>query len=187
MAAMIKYFMPLCIAGLTFTLAHILLPTTADPRPKGQMAIVARPLGLDTDLGGLINLSKTHSNMVCKPHVLRSIGFAIANPSCYSKIYRTLAAEKHSAEETQARLKGFIYDEPGTNKFEAKLGNTPVFELEAPPEKALAPPPNKDNTPLNPCINTTLKTPTKPLKCWLSMGFYSLVDTFTAMERGKYG
>lgn len=184
---MIKYFMPLCIAGLTFTLAHILLPTTADPRPKGQMAIVARPLGLDTDLGGLINLSKTHSNMVCKPHGLRSIGFAIANPSCYSKIYRTLAAEKHSAEETQARLKGFIYDEPGTNKFEAKLGNTPVFELEAPPEKALAPPPNKDNTPLNPCINTTLKTPTKPLKCWLSMGFYSLVDTFTAMERGKYG
>jgi hypothetical protein len=184
---MTKYIIPLCIAGLLFTLTHILPPPPADPRPKGQMVIVTRPLGLDTALGGLITLSKTHSNMVCKPHGLRSIGFAIANPSCYSKIYRTLAAEQHASEATQERLKGYIYDEPGTNKFESKLGNTPVFELKAAPEKALAPPPNKDNTPLNPCINTTLKTPTKPLKCWLSTGFYSLVDTFTAMERGKYG
>jgi hypothetical protein len=77
--------MPLCVAGLTFTLAHILLPTTADPRPKGQMAIVARPLGLDTTLRGLITPLKTSPGFLCKPHSLWSSGFAIASPCCYSK------------------------------------------------------------------------------------------------------
>ena len=82
---MIKYIMPLCVAGLTFTLAHILWLTPVDPRPKGQMVIVARPLGLDTTLGGLINPSKTRPYFLCKPHGLWPTGFAIARPSCYSK------------------------------------------------------------------------------------------------------
>ena len=82
---MIKYIMPLCVAGLTFTLAHILWLTPVDPRPKGQMVIVARPLGLDTTLGGLINPSKTRPHFLCKPHGLWPTEFAIARPSCYSK------------------------------------------------------------------------------------------------------
>jgi hypothetical protein len=82
---MIKYIMPLCIAGLTFTLAHILSLTSTDPRAKGQMVIVARPLGLNTDLGGVITSSTAHTSFLCKPHSLSFSGFAIASPCCYSK------------------------------------------------------------------------------------------------------
>jgi hypothetical protein len=82
---MIKYIMPLCVAGLTFTLAHVLSLTQVGTRPKGQMIIVARPLGLNTALGGLTTPLNTKPSFLCKPHGLWSIGFAIASPCCYSK------------------------------------------------------------------------------------------------------
>ena len=56
---MIRYIIPLCVAGLTFTLAYILPPAPVDPSHEGQSIATVRPLGQSPTLEGL-HRRKTH-------------------------------------------------------------------------------------------------------------------------------